>query len=142
PFASSVPESLQALSTNSAVVTLATSAKDRKGTLKLALVQEIVDLDDLVAARPHTNSGDAAVRELLNGLDVVLCRLGQVAQLACARDVFAPTGQGFVDGLGRRERTLIQWQVLVTHPVDVVGHAHGDFLKPSEHVQLGEHNVG
>ncbi len=104
--------------------------------------QYVVDDDGLIATGPHADVGDAAARQFLESLDVILGFLRQLFEGLATRDVFIPCRHGFVDRGGVVEFGLGHRHLIVAYAVDVVGHADRDLTDAGEHIQLGEEIVG
>src|SRR5699024_3087438 len=68
--------------------------------IALVFVNEIANLDNFIAARAITHTGNAHTRKFFERRDVVLGVLRQVFNGARTRNVFVPAGEVFVYRLG------------------------------------------
>src|SRR5690625_3253153 len=110
--------------------------------IALVFVNEIADLDDLIAARAHAHTGDAHTGQLFKLGDVVLCVFWQIVECTGAGDVLFPTGEVFINRFGVVEFGLRHRHDVVADPIDLVGHTHRDLLNTGQHVEFGHEVVG
>src|SRR5699024_1638802 len=105
-------------------------------------VQQVVAHDRLLAVGADADDGHAAARELLERGHVLLSVDRQVLEGAGAGDVLGPTVEVLEDRLRVVELGLRLRHLVLTVPVDLVGHADGDPLDAGDHVEFGQHIVG
>lgn len=98
--------------------------------------------DGLIAVGTDRDDADGNTRELLEALDVIAGLLRKLLVGAAGGDIALPAGHLLVDGLGMMEGRLLARDVFVDNAVSLVGRADLNLVDGTEHVELGERDVG
>ena len=98
-------------------------------------------LHKLVAFWSHADAVDWDLAKLGYARDVMLCRRGQVGKGAAIADVFAPAGQGLVDGFGTFELLVGDRRIGMALAIDIVSDGQLKLFQAGQDVHLRQHKV-
>ena len=96
-------------------------------------------LYELVAFRSHADAVDWDLAKLGYARDVVLCRRGQVGKGAAIADVFAPAGQGLVDGFCAFELLVGDRRIGMALAIDIVSDGQLKLVEAGQDVHFCQH---
>src|SRR5437762_37328 len=99
----------------------------------------IAERDALFTTWADAGQNDGHADPFLDEFEIVTRGARKVIERARAAELFFPTGEGAVDGFGRRE--AVDRKVLRLALLCLVADAHLDLLEPGEHIELRDRDA-